>query len=159
MAVSNPKTKSTLLDTKTAEDIFSPSAHTFSAAGKEFDIYPLPDGVLMTIADAFGSVIGLLTGLPEKETDAETGKVLPYKISDILPLMPAIIKAVLPNATKIIAAATRQPEPWVAENIGLAKKLEGLRVIFEAEDIPAIIANFQALAGIIPAIPPAQTAD
>lgn len=157
MAVSKPK--STLLDAKTAEEIFSPAGRKFAAAGKEFDIYPLPDGVLMTVTDAVGSVIALLTGLPEKEIDAETGQARPYKVADILPLLPAMIKAVLPNATKIIAAATRQPEEWVAENVGIAKKLEALRVIFEAEDIPAIIANFQALAGIIPAIPPAQTAD
>ena len=144
---------------KTAEEILSPAGRTFEAAGRVFEIYPLPDGVFMTVADSLGEVTGAVMGLNERRRDPETGKAADLTSRDVLPLLPLLIRSLLPSATRIIAGALREKPEWVAENVGLAKKLEALRLILEAEDIAAIVANFQALTAIFPAIPAASEAE
>ena len=150
---------SKILHAKTDADILSPSAKPFAVAGKEFDVFPMPDRILMGLGDALGHVIGVAKGLKlfEEQQDSE-GNILRDGLGNpvrakltlemIAPLLPELVKILVPNATQIIAGCLRQPEEWVAENVGFAKKLEALALIIEAEDIPLILRNFTRLTGL-----------
>jgi hypothetical protein len=131
---------SPLLEAKPVEEILSPPARPFEYAGQTYRILPMPDSSLMIIADALGGVASVVDGI----AGAIAGGGL--KASDLVPFIPDILRALLPNASRLIAASLGI-EIEAAAAIPLAKKLEALRLIIEAEDVPLILKNWGALVG------------
>jgi hypothetical protein len=131
---------SPLLEVKPVEEILSPTARPFEYAGQTYQILPMPDSSLMIISDALGGVASVVDGVAQ----AFAGGGL--KASDLVPFIPEIIRALLPNASKLIAASLGISADEAAA-IPLARKLEALKLIIEAEDIPLILKNWGALVG------------
>jgi hypothetical protein len=127
--------------TKTAEEILSPPARSFVADGKTFKIYPLPDGVLMTVADSLGEIIGLLRAAFKFGDDND----VKMNIAEALPVIPMIVKTLLPHSTRLISAALRVDESWVQDNLRLADRLRALRCIVLAEDVASLLGEWKAL--------------
>jgi hypothetical protein len=102
MSRTNRKTvpvSSPLLEAKSVEEIMNPTPFPFEYQGKTYQILPMPDSSLMIVADALGGVASIVDGI----AGAIAGGGL--KASDLVPFIPDILRALLPNASKLIAAA------------------------------------------------------
>jgi hypothetical protein len=134
----------TLYDRKTKEE-------------RHFEVFPMNDSSLMVISESMLEIVGLfesasneLPTLDDPEFPAELQKIL-------MTQLPRIIAVILPNASRLIAASLSVDVEWVRENVTIAQKLEAIKAIIEAEDIPLLLKNFAALVGIFPKIVPALT--
>jgi len=138
--------KKSIVAEKTPEEILNPTPKPFSNNGTDYEIFPMPDGALMKVTDALSSVVSIIDSVAHFQLPPEERPI--FSSALMIPIVPQILKVLLPNATVIIAASLRQPESWVSDNLRIHKRLEALRLIIEAEDIPLIIKNFEALTGI-----------
>ena len=159
---------SRVLKNKTAEEIQHPTALIFEAGGQVYPILPMPDGILVSVTKEIGQVASLLMAastksqerlaavkarqaageaVPEDEIKAAGFRVSDVTFEDMTQMLPAIIQALLPNATKIIAASLRQTPAWVEDTLFYRDRLRALRLILEAEDIALLLGEWTALAG------------
>jgi len=163
--------QSLILAEKSVEAILAPQPRNFVLGATTYPIYPLPDRSLMVVADAMAEILTVFAGLAslrnvadaaisaisasnEEEGDegdngAGATVLKQLKAVDVLPALPAILRALIPNATKLIAASLRLDDEFVANEIPAAKKLEALKLILEAEDIPLLLKNALALVGML----------
>lgn len=144
---------SKILENKTEEDILEPKPRTLVACGKSYQIYPMPDSVLMHVSSNLDGVVSVVDALITSRM-ANPGKAMEPR--DIMPIIPQIVKFLIPNATAVIAGCLRIEEKVVANNFRLAEKLEAIRLIVEAEDLPLIIKNFEALTEAFQPAAPAE---
>lgn len=147
--------KSAILEHKREGDILNPRPITLTlSTGETFDVFPMPDGTLIHVGDALSQVTGVIDAFVDlmKETEEAGAELAPR---DYLGLVPQLIRALLPCASQLIAGCLRLPAEQVATSMRLADKLEALRVILEAEDIPLILGNFAALSAILRPAPAA----
>jgi len=175
-----------LTDQIPAEEIMSPEPRPFVFKGQTFDILPVPDSVLQTIIDQLTDCVAVILGAAGTVVDAtdeaseepsltlrpETLAQLQESIGkrgfrDYVRFIPQIAEVLLPNSTKIVAAAlasadmgmlgdatasmsqyrrrVRVSEDWVDDNLFRHQRLEALELIIEAENIPALMARFEKL--------------
>lgn len=139
---------------KSVESILSPIPKPFIHLDKEYSILPMTDGVLMTITDAISEVVAILDTVAKLSMPEGQRPVLTPGL--MLPVLPQILKALLPKSTTIIAAGLGVDESWVSSNLRIAKRLEALRLILEAEDIGLIMENFNLLVKTFPGPKPAE---
>ncbi len=128
---------SRLLSEKSVEEVLNPAPLTFEYQGQTHQVLPMPDSSLMLIADSLSVVASVIDGV---------GKALDGGLTaaDIIPVLPEIVKALLPNASKLIAASLGVESNVVAA-MPVTKKLEALRLIVLQEDLPLILKNWTAL--------------
>ncbi len=124
---------------KTEADILSPVADKLLINGETFLILPLPDSALMQVGDSLASITEVLDGF------AKAGKV---DTTQVIAVIPTLLRFLLPNASVLIAAAIGKDAEWVSINVPLSKKLEALRYIIDHENVPEILKNWQALVGM-----------
>ena len=132
----SPKPKP-LLESKTPEAVLNPQSVEYVYGGQTFRIRPMTDAQLMLAADALADVAGVLS--QALAGDADT--------SALVAAAPAVFRAVLPRSTELLAASLSLSQSQVAA-IPLAHRLEILRVVLEAEDIPLLLKNLAALTGL-----------
>jgi hypothetical protein len=146
---------------KSADEILNPQPIGFDSTlpatqpvevrGEKFKIYPMPDGVIMTITDSISQIIAIVDSVVNFSMPTEDRPEITPAL--IIPILPKLINILLPNSTKLIAAALRKDEEWVQDNLNIAKRLEALRLILVAEDIPLILKNWQALVSVLTPAP------
>jgi len=150
--------KSKILDQKDARDILFPTGKIWEFGGKTYEIYPLPDEALSKVSDHLQTITDLFRELLELRQATSAPDAKPeelFQAADMLPLIPSLVKTLLPSQSALIAAAIQEPVEWVSKAIPLARKLECLRLIIEAEDVPLIVQNFLLLASAFkfPSVP------
>src|ERR1051326_3871765 len=147
--MASPKSK--ILESKTSEEILRPTPPPFEWDGQTFEIFPMPDSVLMHVGGALQNVASLFGQLADKKEEVTATEGLSPEgktqalLATFAPLVGQVVQLLVPNATKVIAGCLRVPEEKVADGMRIAKKLECLRLIVEAEDLPLILKNSQAL--------------
>lgn len=145
---------SRLLKEKSAEEILAPKPRPFEWDGERYEVYPMPDAVLMHVGGSLSAITGLFDSIADllEQLPPVDGQSVDQRNRELLvafaPLAGQIIQVLLPNATAVIAGCLRLDPEQVASGMGLAKKLEALRLIVEAEDIPLILKNAQALTAL-----------
>ena len=153
---------SKLLKEKNEADILAPVPAPFAWNGESYAIYPMPDSTLIRVGDSLADVSRLLDGIAAINTDGRAFSNLSTDemVQMLAPFLPQIVRFLLPNASRIIAGCLRLDEARVADEMPLTKKLEALRLIVIAEDLPLIVKNFIALAGTFaPPTPQGETTD
>ena len=138
---------SKLLKDKPEAEILAPEPIAFTWKGKPYEIYPLPDSALMRVGDSLSDITRLFDTVAQIDINgrkfSELGQLEMVQI--LAPLVPQIVRLLLPNASRLIAACLRIDETAVAEEMRLADKLEALSAIVKQEDLPRIVANFLSL--------------
>ena len=131
---------SRVLDAIPSERILNPEPFFLEIGSQRYEILPMPDSLLMQLGDEMASVLNLLDTIVQGNEDG-TG----FTPKQLMPLAPHIVKLLVPNATRIVAACLGLEDEFVAQTFYLHKKLEALRLIVEAENLPLILGNWTAL--------------
>lgn len=148
------------------ENIINPKPGTIIIGGETLKAYPLPDKILVTVMKEIEKTVGELfkvgTVLVGKVTEAG-GDVnqtelenLPVKeLAELLPMLWSIVRdTIIGNARVIIQASLRVDDEFYDDNFYVSTRLEALRVIFEAENIGALLGELSALVSPIKAALP-----
>ena len=121
-------------------------------------IYPLPDEICQRILSAIIRTSSVFLNVGNILSTNADGKVKATQLATLAEILEDTIVSLVPDISAIISAALNKEQDWVQKNFRLADRIRILRAVFEAEDIPKLLGELQALAKLLPkTAEPAQT--